>query len=227
MKTGSLAACIALLLSGIVATAFGQQASSAPEKSKAASSTKPATKDSSKAAAPQTPPPAATDNPFPEAQSAAAAKQEKQNTAAASGSTADGATNPDLKLQPIPGASSSNQNMSDNDLGGATVTFRKHQDEYTRDLSPAGRLKDDLDVADLYMKDWNFHGAYMRYKDALQQDDTNEAAIFGAGKSACMLNNLPEATAQLKDYLNLYPTGKSVKEAKKLLSNPKSCAGNQ
>jgi hypothetical protein len=226
MRTGIVTAAVTVLLA-VIPAVHGQQASSTPENPKATSETKPTDqKDPGKPAPPNASPSTAIDNPFPEAQSAAAAKQAKRETAPAAGQPANGNASPGLALQPIPGSSSSNQSMSDDDLGGATITYRKHQDEFTRDLNPAGRLKDDLNVADLYMKDWNYRGAYMRYKDALQQDDINEAAIFGAGKAACMLNNFSAATAQLTDYLNLYPTGKNAREAKEILDHPKKCAGN-
>lgn len=229
--TGWMVVGMGLLLvsSGIL---LGQQGQSAAPttKSKAAKAKAAGQKDTTKAA-----PSTANDNPFPEAQSAAAAKQEKTDNTpgavkaqggASSGSNNTG-TDPGLKLQPIPGASSSNQNMSEDDLGGVTIKRHGREDEFTRDLNPAGRLKDDLNVANLYMDDWNYAGAYLRYKDALQLDEYNEVAIFGLGKAACMENRTGEAVAELKDYLNLYPDGKQAKEAKKILSDPKKCVGNR
>ncbi len=120
--------------------------------------------------------------------------------------------------------------MSDDDMGESIkprgLVHRGGEDDYTRDQTPDGRIRDDLNVADLYMKDWNYRGAYLRYQDALQMDSFNEAAIFGLGKSACMQNMAAQAVAEMKDYLNLYPSGKSAKEAKKILSDPKKCTGN-
>lgn len=161
---------------------------------------------------------AASDNPFPEAQSAAAAKTAEQNATAPT-------TNQPLKLLPPPGVSSSNANLPAEDLGESTKRHEK-EDEFTRDLNPEGRVADDLKVADFYMKDWNYRGAYLRYKDALQFDSSNPTALFGVARASCMQNMTAEALAQFKEYLLQYPTGKRANDARKMLGDPKKCANN-
>lgn len=177
---------------------------------------------SAAAAAPKTPPskPSSTanDNPFPEAQSAAAAKRDNL------GATPSVSQQP-LHLLPPPGVSSSNAEMPAKDLGETTIIKRHgREDEFTRDLNPAGRIKDDLRVADFYMKDWNYRGAYLRYKDVLQFNSLDETALFGVAQADCMQDKTAEALTQYKAYLQLYPDGKHSKEALKMLRNPKKCA---
>lgn len=157
------------------------------------------------------------DNPFPESQSAAAARGAAPDTTSG---------NQRLKLSPLPGVSSSNANLQAQDLGRKTKRHEK-EDEFTRDLNPEGRLEDDLKVASFYMKDWNYKGAYLRYRDALQFDSSNQEALFGLAQASCMQNMTDEATAQFKEYLLQYPTGKRANEAQKALSDPKKCADNR
>ena len=172
-----------------------------------------------KPATPSQPHAASDDNPFPEAQSAAAAKADDQDA------TSPVSKQP-LKLLPPPGVSSSNANLPAEDLGETTKRHER-EDEYTRDLNPAGRVKDDLQVADFYMKNWNYRGAYLRYRDALQFDSSDETALFGVANASCMQNMTDEAFAQSKKYLLQYPAGKYAKDARKMLSDPKKCADNR
>ncbi len=154
-------------------------------------------------------------NPFPEAASQAAEKKEQ--------AAHPSSTPAPLQLQPISGVSSSNAQMSPGDLGETKIKHSGRQDEFTRDLNPAGRLQDDLKVADLYSKDWNYRGAYLRYKDALHLDPGNEIALFGMADMACHMKNSAEALAGFKTYLQQYPAGKFAKKAEKSLKKPKEC----
>ncbi len=167
---------------------------------------------------PSKPSSTANDNPFPEAQSAAAAKRDNL------GATPSVSQQP-LHLLPPPGISSSNAAMPAKDLGETTIIKRHgREDEFTRDLNPAGRIKDDLSTADFYMKDWNYRGAYLRYKDVLQFNSLDETALFGVAQADCMQDKTAEALAQYKTYLQLYPDGKHAKEAQKMLRDSKKCA---
>ena len=154
-------------------------------------------------------------NPFPEAASQAAAKKEQAAQPASAPAP--------LQLQPIPGVSSSKAQMSPGDLGETKIKHSGRQDEFTRDLNPAGRLQDDLQVADFYSKDWNYRGAYLRYKDALHLDPDNEKALFGVAEMACHMKNSAEALAGFKTYLEQYPKGRYAKKSEKALSKPKDC----
>ena len=157
-------------------------------------------------------------NTFPEAQSEAAARANTQN--------APPVSKQPLKLLPPSGVSSSNADLPPEDLGETT---KKHErlDSFTKDLNPAGRVEDDLEVADLYMKNWNYRGAYLRYKDALQFDASNETALFGVAQASCMQNMTGEALAQFKTYLQQYPRGDHAKEAEKMLRDPTRCAAHR
>ncbi len=176
----------------------------------------PATTPATKSAAPSS---AAQDNPFPEAESEAAAKQNNQNATPP-------VTQQPLRLLPPAGVSSSNAQLSPSDLGVTTIKHHGREDEFTEDLNPAGRIKNDLRIADFYMGDWNYNGASLRYKDVLQFDPLDERALFGMAKSACLQNKNAEALAQFKNYLQVYPDGTHAKEAQKFLQNPKKCANN-
>ncbi len=181
-----------------------------------ASTAKPTAKPATKSTAPSS---AAQDNPFPEAASEAAAKQDERDATPP-------VTQQPLRLLPPSGVSSSNAQLSPSDLGETTIKRHGREDEFTEDLNPAGRIKNDLHVADFYLNDWNYNGAYMRYKDVLQFDPLNESALFGMAKSACLQNMSAEALAQFKNYLQVYPDGAHAKEAQKFLSKPKKCSGN-
>ncbi|MGC9293217.1 MAG: tetratricopeptide repeat protein [Acidobacteriaceae bacterium] len=177
----------------------------------------------SKAAAqPKAPPakpnPTAGDNPFPEAQSAAAAK-------AGGADQGPPVSKQPLHLLPPPGVSSSNENLPPEDLGETTKRHER-EDTYTEDLNPEGRIKNDLKVADFYMKNWNYRGAALRYKDAMGFDPYNETALFGLAQAYCMQNMTDQALAQFKLYIQQYPRGEHVKEAEKMLRGPKKCADN-
>ena len=203
-----------------VATPSSKQETSKPATNKAAktqtASPTPATKPVTKSTAPSS---AAQDNPFPEAESEAAAKHDDQNATPP-------VTQQPLRLLPPSGVSSSNAQLSPSDLGVTTIKRHGREDEFTEDLNPAGRIKNDLHIADFYLKDWNYNGAYLRYKDVLQFDPLNERALFGMAKSACLQNKSAEALAQFKNYLQVYPDGTHAKEAQMFLRTPKKCSGN-
>ena len=157
----------------------------------------------------------AEQNPFPEAKSQAAAKQEQAKPSAPSEQP--------LQLQPMPSVSSSSAQMSPEDLGETKIKHHGREDEFTRDLNLNGRVTDDLHVADFYQKDWNYRGAYLRYKDALRLDPGNEDAMYGVAETACQMKNPAEALAGFKSYLQQYPKGQYAKKAEKALSKPKDC----
>lgn len=99
-------------------------------------------------------------------------------------------------------------------------------DTYTRDHTMDGRIADDLNVADLYMKNGNYRGALWRYQDAVQYDPENDIALFGIANANCKLNNTAEAMSQLKSYAKNHPQGKHALEAEKLIAHPNKCMHN-
>lgn len=166
----------------------------------------------------------AKDNPFPEEQSAAAAKQtsDSQNGAqsaqpgSASSSSSSGSY------------SSSDAHLPEQDLGQGKGNVMRHPklDSYTRDQTQDGRIKDDLNVADFYMKNGNYKGAYLRYDDALQADPENDTALYGLADSMCKQNMTEDAMARFKSYAKTHPQGKYALKAEKMLAHPQKCMHN-
>lgn len=161
----------------------------------------------------------AQQNPFPEAQSEAAAKSKaKQN---------DAQQNAASQQNSAPaGYSSSNADLPLGDLGQGALGVHEKMDTYTRDHTMDGRIADDLNVADLYMKNGNYRGALWRYQDVIQYDPENDAALFGVADANCKLNNTVEAMTQLKSYAKSHPQGKHAVEAEKLIAHPNKCMHN-
>ena len=163
----------------------------------------------------------AKDNPFPEDQSAAAAKQ--------SGSPNGGQSSSSLpkKSADSSGYSSSDAHLPPPDLGlGKNAPTSKKLDSYTRDKTQDGRIQDDLKVADYYLKNGNYRGAYSRYEDALKFDPQNDTALYGIGEAMCKQNLTSEAMAQFKSYTKTNPQGKYARQAEKMMVHPGKCMHN-
>ncbi|HET9086052.1 MAG TPA: tetratricopeptide repeat protein [Acidobacteriaceae bacterium] len=163
----------------------------------------------------------AKDNPFPEDQSAAAAKSNGgQGQSAAPGGSQSSSSSSG-------GYSSSDENLPAPELGdGSLKESNKKMDSYTRDQTEDGRVKDDLNVADFYMKNGNYRGAFSRYEDALQYDPQNDTALFGRAFAMCKQNMTNDAMAQFKTYTKTNPQGKYALKAEKLLAHPNKCKHN-
>ncbi len=161
----------------------------------------------------------AQDNPFPEAQSKAAAKDnqgagpQSDPSAAADSSSASGYSSSDAHL-PAP------------ELGQQTPGKRQKLDSFTRDQTQDGRVQNDLGAADLYMKNGNYRGAFLRYQDALQYDPQNDTALYGAADAMCKQNLTGEAMARFKSYTKDHPEGKYALKAEKMLVHPNKCMHN-
>lgn len=159
------------------------------------------------------PSPAAQQNPFPEAQSEAAAKSD------------DNENQPQTANQPS-GYSSSNAQLPDADLGQGSMNTPEKMDTFTRDHTLDGRIEDDLNVADLYMKNGNYKGALLRYQDAVQYDPQNDTALFGIAEATCKLNRTGDAMTLLQAYAKNHPQGKYALKAEKLIAHPNKCMHN-
>lgn len=96
-----------------------------------------------------------------------------------------------------------------------------------RDQTPDGRVDDDLNTADLYMKNGNYRGGYLRYQDALQFDPTNDTALYGLADALCKENQTSEAMAHFKSYATNTPQGKYARKAEKMLAHPEKCMHNR
>lgn len=161
-------------------------------------------------------PSSAQANPFPEAQSEAAAKAD---------SGASESANPQLG-SPSTGYSSSNANLPPSALGQGGSNFHAKLDTFTRDQTMDGRIEDDLKVADFYMKNGNYRGAMLRYKDALRYDPQNDTALFGVAEVTCKQNQTAAAMALFKSYFTDNPQGKYALKAEKMLAHPGKCRHN-
>lgn len=193
----------------------------------------------SRAASQQSPPPAdkqagsaagkanasqqspAADNPFPEAQSAAAAA--KSNGSGQSAQPPRQAAGAESSSD----YSSSDAHLPPQDLGQGATSYHQKMDSYTRDQTQDGRLKDDLNVADFYMKNGDYRGGYLRYEDALEVDPQNETALFGMAEAMCKQNLSADALARFRTYIHQFPSGKYEKKAEKYLTHPYRCSGNR
>jgi tetratricopeptide (TPR) repeat protein len=136
--------------------------------------------------------PTAKDNPFPEDVSRDAAK------AAGNDSTPAPAGKTDLP----PGVSSSQSSSSSAD-----------GDE----IANPGQAKKDAEVGGFYLKQGNYQGALLRYKDATAADPTNVEAIFGLAETQRLLKNNAEAAKNYQLYLDIVPNGPRSKQALKAL----------
>jgi tetratricopeptide (TPR) repeat protein len=150
-------------------------------------------KDAAKAASgDDTKHPTAKDNPFPEDVSRDAAK------AAGNDATPAPAGKTDLP----PGVSSSQSNSSSADGG---------------EITDPGRAKRDSDVGGFYLKQGNYQGALLRYKDATAADPANVEAIFGLAETERMLKKNAEAAKDYQLYLDIVPNGPRSRQALKAL----------
>jgi Flp pilus assembly protein TadD len=80
------------------------------------------------------------------------------------------------------------------------------------------RAEEDERVADFYIKDGNYAGAYLRYKDAVVFSPDDPEAHFGLAEMARRKGNKAEAMAEYTACLKVDPQGKHVKEARKALA---------
>lgn len=117
--------------------------------------------------------------------------------------------------------------MSPSALGeGAPPVSRKPSqgmDTFTRDHTLDGRIADDLNVADLYLKNGNYRGALWRYQDVLHYDPENDTALYGVGDAMCKQKRAGDAMAHFKTYLEHHPEGKYAKKAETMLTHPGRC----
>jgi tetratricopeptide (TPR) repeat protein len=209
----------ALLMLGAAGPAYAQAVPDAPQPQKKTSPDKPAaekpavdkpappastkdenafpeavSKDAAKAA--QTPDPqkpSTQENPFPESQSRDAAK--------AAGNDPEPGAAPKRDLPP--GVSSSQAD----DVNG-TAAY---------DTPDPARAKKDADVGGFYLKNGDYEGALLRYKDAMAADPTNVDVIFGLAETQRMLKRNAEAARSYQLYLDVVPNGPKSKQALKAL----------
>jgi TolA-binding protein len=170
----------------------------------------------------------AQDNPFPEAQSKAAAKSDDSQSGAAGSENSQKSGNPQAGSSSSAGGySSSDAHLPEPDLGEGNLGKHPKMDSYARDQTPDGREDGDLDAADLYMKNGNYRGVYLRYQDVLEFDPQNDTALYGIADALCKENLTSEAMAHFKSYATTNPQGKYARQAEKMLAHPEKCMHNR
>ena len=136
--------------------------------------------------------PTAKDNPFPEDVSRDAAKAAGNDPAPAPAGMTD--------LPPGVSSSQSSSSSADADQVANPVQAKK-----------------DAEVGGFYLKQGNYQGALLRYKDATAADPGNVEAIFGLAETERMLKKNAEAARDYQMYLDIVPNGPRSKQALKAL----------
>lgn len=127
------------------------------------------------------------------------------------------------------GFSSSSDNAAGSPDAGtlpdATVPkkLELHDEGSTGHIDTA-RADKDYQVADFYIKDGNYAGAYLRYKDAVTYDPDNADAHFRLAEMARKTGKTAEAIEQFNVMLKLDPQSKDAKAARKALAELQSAA---
>jgi len=121
------------------------------------------------------------------------------------------------------GYSSSGDSTPGNPAPGSTPDAPVRKKLELEDAGSAGRVDTaradkDEQVADFYIKDGNYAGAYLRYKDAVIFDPDNADAHFGLAGMARRKGKTDEAIAEYGAVLKLEPQGKHAKEARKAIA---------
>jgi hypothetical protein len=208
----------ALLMLGAGGSVHAQAVPDAPQPQKKTSPDKPAVPDKQAADKPAAPASTKDENAFPEAVSKDAAKAaqaadpqkpaaqenpfpESQSRDAAKAAGNDPAPAPKHDLPP--GVSSS---QSD-DVNDAAAY----------DTPDPARAKKDADVGGFYLKNGDYQGALLRYKDATAADPTNVDVIFGLAETQRLLKKNAEAARNYQLYLDVVPNGPKAKQAMKAL----------
>jgi len=195
------------------------------------------------AAAPDAPAPSAAQQfPFPEEDSKTKTLQGDTPAAPAPAApdapvpgTSNPAANDAARKYPFPGDtapaapadgsgySSSSDSAPGNPAPGSVPDAPVRKKLQLEDAGSAGhidtaRADKDQQVADFYIKDGNYAGAYLRYKDAVIFDPDNADAHFGLAEMARKKGKTDEAIEQYQASLKLDPKGEHAKEARKALA---------
>jgi hypothetical protein len=131
------------------------------------------------------------------------------------------------------GYSSSGGNAPGNPAAGSVPDApTRHKlalhDEGSTGHIDTARADKDAQVADFYIKDGNYAGAYLRYKDAVVFDPDNADAHFRLAEMARKTGKpSTEVIEQYNAALKLDPQGKHVKEARKALAELQASAAKK
>jgi len=171
--------------------------------------------------------PTAKDNPFPEEVSRDAAKA--QSGDAGKAPTGDAGTHPTAKDNPFPedvsrdaakaaGNDSAPAPAGKTDLPpGVSSSQSSSSSADGEEITNPVQAKKDAEVGGFYLKQGNYQGALLRYKDATAADPSNVEAIFGLAETERMLKKNAEAARDYQMYLDIVPNGPRSKQALKAL----------
>jgi tetratricopeptide (TPR) repeat protein len=170
------------------------------------------------------------DNPFPESVSEAAAKagngsSDQQSAPAGDGKSPAAQDNPFPESVSRDAAKAAGSEPSDvpadkRDLPpGISSSKSSGTDANEPSVDDPDRAKKDTQVGSFYLKNGNYQGALLRYKDATASDPTNVEAIFGLAEAQRLLKNNAEAARNYQLYLDIVPNGPRAKQALKALKN--------
>ena len=87
-----------------------------------------------------------------------------------------------------------------------------------RPETPESRAAEDLTVAEFYQNDGNYAAAYLRAKDAVENQPTDPYTHFALAEAANKLGKTGEAKAQYEEVLKLDPIPKQLKATRKALA---------
>ena len=139
--------------------------------------------------------------------------------AAGSSSPDDGASSSSSSSSPDGDPNLKDPNLKDDlkDLGseGTTRSERRRLPK-VEDLQ--GREDEDVRVAQYYHSTGNFLAAYLRAKDAVRLDPTDEDAQYALAINADKLAKRDEAIAGYTAYLKLAPEGKEARQVQRALA---------
>ena len=169
----------------------------------------------------------AEDNPFPEdiSKKAAGAAGNPAPDAPAAKPSADAdkpPASPDSAKPSASDYSSSRTGLRDLDSTDPESRIRDGAGGYIHDPKLAAQ---DVKVAQFYLVNQEYKGAYSRFKEATKVDTGNAEAVFGLAEAARALKLNSEAADNYHVYLDAFPDGPKAKAARKALAqlgdNPK------
>jgi tetratricopeptide (TPR) repeat protein len=88
-----------------------------------------------------------------------------------------------------------------------------------------GRVAEDIDLGNSYLKRKNYRGAEFRFEDALSIEPDNVEATFRLAESLARLDHGDEAQRQYEAYLKIAPNGIYAAQARKALAQLAKRAG--
>ena len=162
----------------------------------------------------------AEDNPFPEdvSKKAATAAGDPNSDAPAPKPSNDGdkpPVSPDSAKPGTPDYSSSRTGLKDLDSSDPEARISDGSGGYIHDPKLAAQ---DVKIANFYLVNQEYKGAYSRFKEATKVDPGNADAVYGLAEAARALKLNSEAADNYRVYLDAFPDGPKAKAARKALA---------